>query len=515
MMEEDVSTWVGMESLQDNTEEQNTTEDHVVWVIVPNTGNSVSNEGGGNGASANSSMVISSTTETVFDSHGNKTNIQIAEITHQKKKMGRKNNVSSRFVCDICGLKYSRNFNLRRHKESVHVSTTVQCPYCPSTFTRHDNLTQHIKFIHNNMGSNRCKYCGKQFARKHTMEEHINVQHLNVKKYQCLKCSKLFGYPWSLYNHVRVKHECDGAFKCYYCSKVFSTIKNLRNHVLSIHEGVRYKCKICNKVLKCQSAYKSHLKMFHLPKNNLGVFFCSRCTFKCSTKTELIRHMTTKHKWKEVNVCPVCHKAVKHRMTFDRHLLLHNQTDNDIGNLLQTLTSTANPESVDISKEIARRMSSESGPDFTASLIVSDGNTLTDVQPTSSTTKIPDDDHGDKTVYQCSFCNKVFNTRYLLDKHYERTHSYVCSFCSALFLSYDAIKFHQMKFHQGEMESKFDLMPPSEGHQDINSAKDMQTLDDPENPIWSLEEMAELIEAPIPADDWIVEETVYKDEHSQ
>ena len=179
---------------------------------------------------------------------------------------------------------------------------------------------------------------------------------------------------------------------------------------------------------------------------------------KCSTKTELIRHMTTKHKWKEVNVCPVCHKAVKHRMTFDRHLLLHNQTDNDIGNLLQTLTSTANPESVDISKEIARRMSSESGPDFTASLIVSDGNTLTDVQPTSSTTKIPDDDHGDKTVYQCSFCNKVFNTRYLLDKHYERTHSYVCSFCSALFLSYDAIKFHQMKFHQGEMESKFDLM---------------------------------------------------------
>jgi hypothetical protein len=192
---------------------------------------------------------------------------------------------------------------------------------------------------------------------------------------------------------------------------------------------------------------------------------------------------------------------------------MHNQTDNDISNLLQTLTSTANPEVVDISKEIARRVSSESGPDFTASLIVSDSNTLTDVQPTS-TTKIPDID-GEKTVYQCSFCNKNFNTRYLLDKHYERTHSYVCSFCSALFLSYDAIKFHQMKFHQGEMESKFDLMPPSEGLQDVTNDKDLQTLDDPENPIWSLEEMAELIEAPLPAEDWIVEETVYKDEQSQ
>lgn len=511
-MEEDVSTWVGMESLQDNPEPTNSTEDHVIWVIVPNTGNSVSNYEGINGESANSSMVISPTTETVFDSNGNKTNIQIAEITHQKKKMGRKNNVASRFVCDICGLKYSRNSNLRRHKESVHVTNAVQCPYCTSTFTRHDNLTQHIKIIHNNLGSIRCQYCGKQFARKHTMEEHINVQHLKVKKYQCLKCSKLFGYPWSLYNHVRVKHsECDGAFKCYYCSKVFSTIKSLRNHVLSIHEGVRYKCKICSKVLKCQSAYKSHLKMFHLPKNNLGVFFCSRCTFKCSTKTELIRHMTIKHKWKEVNVCPVCHKAVKHRMTFDRHLLLHNQTDNDISNLLQTLTSTANNEVLDISKEIARRVSSESGPDFTASLIVAN-NSLTEVQAGSSSAKVPEIEH-DKEMFQCSFCSKVFNTRYLLDKHYERTHSYVCSFCSALFLSYDAIKFHQIKFHQGEIENRFEQISAPDPCQD--SSKDLQSLDDPENPIWSLEEMAELIDTPLPTEDWIVEETVYKDEQSQ
>ena len=503
-MEEDVSTWVGMESLQENNPGQaQPTEDHVVWVIVPNTGNSVSNDDGfsGNGSAAGSNMVISSTTETVFDALGNKTNIQIAEITHQKKKMGRKNNAESRFVCDICGLKYSRNFNLRRHKENVHVqnAVTISCPFCPSTFTRQDNLTQHIKYVHNNLGSNRCPVCGKQFAREHTMKEHISVQHMHIKKYQCLKCGKLFGYPWSLYNHVRVKHECDGAFKCYYCSKVFATIKCLRNHVLSIHEGVRYKCKICNKVLKCQSAYKSHLKMFHLPTNNVGQYFCSRCPHRCTSKSELIKHMTSKHKWKEVNVCPVCHKAVKHRMTFDRHLQMHNQTDNDISSMLQQqLKMTLNiPESSTdgmINKEISRHVSSDSGPDFTASLIVG-SNALTEVQPgTSAQVSAADKD---KTIFQCSFCNKIFNTRYLLDKHYERCHSYVCSFCSALFLSYEAITQHEIKFHQGESAMEHDHA----------AQKQLHLFDDPEN-IWSLEEMAECVDVPIPTEDWIVEETI-------
>ena len=517
-MEEDVSAWIGMESLQD-TNPATKSDDHVVWVIVPNTGNLGSNAPNINGASANSEMVISSTTETVYDAQGNKTNIQIAEITHQRKKMGRKNNVDSRFVCDICGLKYSRNYNLRRHKENAHGGNVIQisCPFCPSTFSRHDNLTQHIKFIHNNLGCHQCNFCGKQFARKHTMEEHVNVQHLKVKKYQCVKCSKVFGYPWSLYNHVRVKHECDGAFKCYYCTKVFSTIKNLRNHVLSIHEGVRYKCKICNRVLKCQSAYKSHLKAFHLPKTNHGHYICSRCNFKCTLKNDLIRHMKMKHKWADVHVCPVCHKAVRHRMTFDRHLLLHNQTDNDITNLLQSLSGASSSMVTDMSKDCSRKGLVESDPHYSASLIVS-STSLTEVPAVPSSTKISSNaEQENATIFECSFCSKVFNTRYLLDRHYEKFHSYVCNFCSALFLSYEAITFHQAKFHQGEVNEKEQINPDNnviEGETDGECTRDLQSLDDPENPIWSLEEMAELIDGPISSDDWILEETVFDDDQN-
>lgn len=518
-MEEDVSAWIGMESLQDTNTSSNS-DDHVVWVIVPNTGSLGSNDSSINGASANPDMVISSTTETVYDSLGNKTNIQIAEITHQRKKVGRKNNVDNRFGCDICGLKYSRNFNLRRHKEIAHGGNVIQisCPFCASTFTRHDNLTQHIKFIHNNLGCHQCQFCGKQFARKHTMEEHVNVQHLKVKKYQCVKCLKVFGYPWSLYNHVRVKHECDGAFKCYYCTKVFSTIKNLRNHVLSIHEGVRYKCKICNRVLKCQSAYKSHLKAFHLPKTHQCLYFCSRCNFKFSNKNDLSRHMKIKHKWTDAHVCPVCHKAVRHRMTFDRHLLMHNQTDNDISNLLQSLSGATEISVTDVSGENSRGGASESCPDYRASLIVS-SNPVMEVSAVPNSAKSSSNvERESAAIYECSFCSKVFNTRYLLDRHYEKFHSYVCNFCSALFLSYEAIKFHQAKFHQGEVHENDSSLNPSnsvnETETDKESSQDLQLLDDPENPIWSLEEMAELIDDPVPSEDWIVEETVFDDEIS-
>ena len=111
----------------------------------------------------------------------------------------------------------------------------------------------------------------------------------------------------------------------------------------------------------------------------------------------------------------------------------------------------------------------------------------------------------------------IFNTRYLLDRHYEKFHSYVCNFCSALFLSYEAITFHQAKFHQGEVNEKEQINPDNnviEGETDGECTRDLQSLDDPENPIWSLEEMAELIDGPISSDDWILEETVFDDDQN-
>ena len=468
------STWVGMENLEKS---QPSSDDHVVWVIVPNSSNT--NEDVYNNNTAQTvhpnSMVISSTTETVYDSMGNKTNIQIAEITHHKKKQGRKNLATSQFVCDICGLKYSRNFNLRRHKENVHAqnSESITCPQCSSTFTRNDNLKAHIKYVHNNLGCKSCPMCGKLFTREHTLKDHISVQHLNVRKYQCVKCGKCFGYPFSLFNHVRVKHECDGAFKCYYCSKVFATIKLLRNHVLSIHEGVRYKCKICKRVLKCQSAYKAHLKTFHLPTNVRDKYFCSRCPYKCSSKPELLQHMSSIHMWTQAHVCPICHKPVKHRGTFDRHLQCHNQNENDISFILQKHFNATEKNLNQTS--IKRQVCVEPKPDFTASLIVSQNPEIRPVSPTESLT------NSSKTIFECSFCNKIFNSRYMLDRHYEKAHSYVCNFCSALFFSYEAIVQHEIKFHQGES-----VLNEEMGGRQIGDFSLGSLYDDPEN-IWSID----------------------------
>jgi len=467
---EEVSTWVGMETLE--TKEDDEKEDHVVWVMVPN------------GAKEPNDVFINNmssrvTTETVTDANGHTTDIHITE-PHSKKKMGRKNSNNSKFECDICGLRYSRMFNLKRHKESLHVpvNTIVGCPHCSSTFNRIDNLRQHIKIVHNNQQHKVCPVCGKEFARLATMQQHLSVQHENVKKYQCEQCKETFGYAWSLYNHIRVKHENDGAFKCFYCSKVFSTSQMLRNHVLSIHEGVRYKCKICSKVLKCQSAYKAHLKSFHLPSTH-SKFSCTRCTFKTDNSYHIRNHMMDTHSWSTVFICDICKKTLRHSSAFCKHLRYHNQNETIINQIIKQQIglncNLAGAANINIDKEINRKVLNEAV--FQPSLIV---GSLSDTE-NNSTVKCEvmvkrEEDHDKKgcSVYQCTICDRVFNMKYLLERHYVKVHSHKCCYCFSTFFSEEAVRLHNEKFHKGESSSSF---------LDIKSS---DYKDDPEN-IWDFE----------------------------
>ena len=50
------------------------------------------------------------------------------------------------FKCDICESVFTRERNMRRHKEKVHgKSTGVCCNECNKTFSRVDSLKRHQK----------------------------------------------------------------------------------------------------------------------------------------------------------------------------------------------------------------------------------------------------------------------------------------------------------------------------------------------------------------------------------
>ena len=51
------------------------------------------------------------------------------------------------FKCDICESTFTRERDMRRHKENVQgKSTGVCCNKCNKTFTRADNLKKHKKY---------------------------------------------------------------------------------------------------------------------------------------------------------------------------------------------------------------------------------------------------------------------------------------------------------------------------------------------------------------------------------
>lgn len=48
------------------------------------------------------------------------------------------------FVCPDCKKKFSTKFNLKSHKQSVHVKLKFKCENCLNEYSKKSNLTRHI-----------------------------------------------------------------------------------------------------------------------------------------------------------------------------------------------------------------------------------------------------------------------------------------------------------------------------------------------------------------------------------
>ena len=71
------------------------------------------------------------------------------------------------FKCDICENTFTRERNMRRHKENVHEKTTgVRCNKCKKIFTRPNSLGAHQKICC------KCRRCNKQFETLNLLNNH-------------------------------------------------------------------------------------------------------------------------------------------------------------------------------------------------------------------------------------------------------------------------------------------------------------------------------------------------------
>ena len=146
----------------------------------------------------------------------------MAKIIKKYKKISRK------FICHMCQhkKKFSSNFNLKRHIQSVHDGYTDRVVTGTSVlYLSHEEQQKMIEQTED------CTLCEEKFICLDDLQNHKMTYH-GTDRYQCLKCDKSFSKPHILRLHVRRVHSTI-TYECTLCCKVFKENYILQRHYKS------------------------------------------------------------------------------------------------------------------------------------------------------------------------------------------------------------------------------------------------------------------------------------------
>lgn len=97
----------------------------------------------------------------------------------------------SRFICDVCGVKFQYKRTIRVHVLTVHSKQPKNflCSFCPQVFVNASFLQFHMKTHAERKEI--CPICGAKFLRKNGLKRHIR-SHGTFGEFNCDLCNKQF-----------------------------------------------------------------------------------------------------------------------------------------------------------------------------------------------------------------------------------------------------------------------------------------------------------------------------------
>ncbi len=212
-------------------------------------------------------------------------------------------NLILKFVCHICGKRFSSNSNLRDH-ELIHKGKTVPCPVCDRLFITTHQMRRHMKTHANgkrpsttkfNKPKSVCSYCGRVFSFAKNCKAHeLTHKPKSQRPWQCEYegCSAGFTLKSSLINHYNT-HTGKREY-CPYCEKGFSQKSALRTHIKTLHAQYKpYKCSYegCNAAFSLKVSLKEHT----VEHTGQFPFNCQWCQKGFKQKGNLKNHMQKRH----------------------------------------------------------------------------------------------------------------------------------------------------------------------------------------------------------------------------
>ncbi|XP_064629330.1 zinc finger protein 665-like [Lineus longissimus] len=364
-------------------------------------------------------------------------------------------------VCPLCNKIFMSKTALETHKRIHTGERPFRCLDCGKSFTQKTHLKTHSR-LHTGIKPYHCQICNMSFSDSSNFRKHKFIRHIyGMTAYECSHCHKVFGTKFNIDRHLRVhtgekpfKCSCfgcplvgklkdavmfrlsagrqvEGRTMCFVCGKLFPTNARLERHML-IHTGEKsFKCSYCGKGFK-QKAHLTGHERIHTGEKPFtcrmrwlsadsrkvvgcgGPLTCCVCGKLFSTKTDVERHMRI-HTGEKPFKCSFCGKGFKQK-----------------GHLTRCIGCL--------------------GVGEVAVMVVDQCVTFVLVyfQTTSiiSATKLG----SVQGVFKCSWCNKTFQARLLLEAH-QRIHTgerpFKCSFCGKTFTQKGNLKKH-VRVHTGE-----------------------------------------------------------------
>ncbi|XP_047468538.1 zinc finger protein 480-like [Penaeus chinensis] len=164
----------------------------------------------------------------------------------------------SRFVCEVCGKKFSHKSNINIHMRVHTKEKPYSCDICKKAFSQISDLTRHMR-VHTKEKPYSCDICDKAFTQKSDLGKHMRV-HTKEKPYNCEICKKAFSQINDLTRHMRV-HTKEKPYSCEICDKAFTQKSDLAKHMRVHTKEKPYSCEICNKAISQKSNLVSHMRI--------------------------------------------------------------------------------------------------------------------------------------------------------------------------------------------------------------------------------------------------------------
>jgi len=367
------------------------------------------------------------------------------------------------FLCLKCGKSFNQRYNLKMHMR-LHTGELYRCPVCNATFNIKANFERHMG-SHENKRSFVCTECGRPFLARHHLEAHMVTHTGAPANYKCSFCPSKYHLKNNLARHVRIVHR-DRVLtvtkaeqmktKCTICNRTFSSNYTAQRHIARVHKDVKHLCPYCfrefdsNTAVLKHSAIVHHEEMALFAGNNQNTpnltrnFKCALCETAFTTKTNLNRHVQSKHSGKKQHVCPTCGNEYARKDTLELHIRAVHQGKDP--SYKCSLCSRKVFTRLDLSNHM--RLHKGEHPyscEICGAVFVQKGNLKRHMVLHS----------GNKNDHVCDICSRGFVLKSYLDAHKSKMHpelrEFKCTMCPQVFKRKNNLLIH-MYSHQSSKD---------------------------------------------------------------